>query len=119
MWTRFSAVAIAALLLPFLLTHCTTSWRQQGAEGHNNLVRFIYIDSGARSVCIAGSFNGWSGQSHCMRRNGNTWTIEISLPSGRHEYAFVVDGDTWQADPGVALSEESGFGSKNSILIVE
>jgi 1,4-alpha-glucan branching enzyme len=119
MRTRFPAAVIAALLLPILLAHCTPAWRQNGPEEPGNSVRFIYIAPGAGSVCVAGSFNGWSRQSHCMRRDGSTWTVSIPLPPGRYEYAFVLDGDTWQADPGAILSEESGFGRKNSILIVE
>jgi hypothetical protein len=31
----------------------------------------------------------------------------------------MVDGKTWREDPGAVLSEESGFGTRNSVLIVE
>lgn len=119
MRTRFIAALITALLLPMLLADCTPAWRQNGLEDHNPSVRFTLIAPGAGSVCVAGSFNGWSRQSHCMRREGGTWAVSVPLPPGRYEYAFVVDGDIWQADPGATLSEESGFGRKNSILIVE
>ncbi|HOI96293.1 MAG TPA: isoamylase early set domain-containing protein [Syntrophobacter fumaroxidans] len=119
MRNRFIPAVIAALLLPVFLAHCTPALVQNGPENQNIPVRFILIAPGAGSVCVAGSFNGWSRQSHCMRREGSTWAVSLRLPPGRYEYAFVLDGKTWQADPGATLSEESGFGRKNSILIVE
>jgi len=82
-------------------------------------VLFNYVDSQARKVCISGSFNQWSTQSHCMVRKGDTWALELFLPRGRYPYLFVVDDAVMKPDPGAILMEESGFGMKNSILIVE
>lgn len=82
-------------------------------------VRFIYHNAQAREVCLAGSFNQWSPGGHCMARTGETWALDVLLARGRHEYVFVIDGHTWQPDPGAVMSGETGFGTKNSILIVE
>ena len=82
-------------------------------------VAFTYRDDQAQKVCIAGSFNEWSPQSHCMKKDKNTWTLELSLPPGRYAYLFWVDDRISKPDPGAALTEESGFGTRNSILVVE
>jgi 1,4-alpha-glucan branching enzyme len=119
MWTRFLALAMATVVLTVLLSQCVQLKPQTGGEEGGIPVRFSYIDPAAASVCVAGSFNGWSGQSDCMRRDGGTWTVALMLSPGRYEYGFVVDGSSWQPDPEAILSEDSGFGRLNSILIVE
>ncbi|MGV8072996.1 MAG: glycogen-binding domain-containing protein [Syntrophobacteraceae bacterium] len=74
----------------------------------------------ARSVEVIGSFNGWQAEK-CEQQtvNGETrWTVTLLLPSGRYEYAFVVDGEKIVPDPGAGLQEEDGFGNQNAILFV-
>jgi 1,4-alpha-glucan branching enzyme len=39
----------------------------------------------------------------------------VSLEAGRHEYAFVVDGEKWSPDPfAPAITDE--FGTESSIV---
>ncbi|MBW1711137.1 MAG: isoamylase early set domain-containing protein [Deltaproteobacteria bacterium] len=71
------------------------------------------------TVCLSGDFNGWSDKSHCLKRQGENWEIRILLPPGRYRYAFVLDGERWVPDSRAALQEDDGFGTINSILIVE
>jgi hypothetical protein len=54
-----------------------------------------------------------------MNQDKNTWTLRLSLPPGRYPYLFLIDDRTSKLDPGAVLTEESGFGTKNSILVVE
>jgi hypothetical protein len=54
-----------------------------------------------------------------MNKDKNTWTLRLSLPPGRYPYLFLIDDRISKSDPGAALTEESGFGTKNSILVVE
>ena len=82
-------------------------------------VLFIYNDGRAKKVCVAGDFNQWSPQSHCMRRDENIWSLQVVLPPGRYQYLLVIDNNTWRTDPGVPFKEENGFGTENSVLIVE
>jgi hypothetical protein len=119
MRTRFLALAMGTVVLTVLLSQCVQLKPQTGGEEGGIPVRLVYVDAAAESVCVAGSFNGWSSQADCMRRDGGTWTVALRLPPGRYEYGFVVDGSSWQADPEAILSEDSGFGKLNSILIVE
>ncbi len=107
------------LLLCIALTCCASTAGRTDAVDQEAPVRFVYVDASASSVCVAGSFNGWSDRQHCMRRDGINWSITIKLARGRHEYALVVDGDEWRSDPGAPNQVDSGFGRLNSVLIVE
>jgi hypothetical protein len=109
-------VFTALLSLP---CNCTHLGRQPYSDKKEISVLFNYVDSQARKVCISGSFNQWSTQSHCMVRKGDAWALKLSLPRGRYAYLFVVDDTVMKPDPGAILEEKSGFGMKNSILIVE
>lgn len=82
-------------------------------------MRFTYVNPQAKEVSLAGSFNGWSPASHRMIQEGKSWTVEVPLQPGRYTYAFVVDGGGWQPDPDASLWEDSGFGARSSVLIVE
>lgn len=110
---------LALIGLLSLACNCTHFGRQPYYDKEGISVLFHYVDSQARKVCISGSFNQWSTQSHCMVRKGDAWSLQLSLPRGRYPYLFVVDDAVMKPDPGAILVEESGFGMKNSILIVE
>jgi hypothetical protein len=43
--------------------------------------------------------------------------VEVPLEPGRHEYAFVVDGERWLADP-AAPTTGGDFGTPNSVVTV-
>ena len=61
--------------------------------------RFIYHNPAARTVRLAGSFNGYDPYSHSMERDSNgVWTIEAQVLPGPHAYCFIVDGE-WIIDP--------------------
>ena len=45
------------------------------------------------------------------------WTTTLALPVGQHQYAFVVDGRRWIADP-AAPAVDDGFGRRNSVVAV-
>jgi hypothetical protein len=47
--------------------------------------------------------------------------VALPLHSGRHVYAFVVngvDGVQWLADPSAPLAPEDGLGAPNSVVLV-
>jgi len=110
-WTIF-------LLLVFLC-RCTPVSRELTQEKETLSVTFIYADSQAKKVCLAGSFNQWSARTLCMEKEKAVWRVNVPLPPGRYPYLFLVDDQTWRLDPGAPLTEDNGFGSKNSVLIVE
>jgi hypothetical protein len=80
-------------------------------------VRFVFVGK-ARSVALVGDFNRWGGQPTVLdRTTGGAWTASVPLSNGRHEYAFIVDGEQWVADP-LAPSSSDEFDTKSSIIMV-
>lgn len=79
-------------------------------------VRFVYYGQASR-VSVAGTFNGWSTEAAAMNQvRPGVWTVEIPVRSGRHEYAFVLDGARWVADPAAPQHVDDGFGQTNARL---
>ncbi len=109
----------AALVLSIILVppaHSTAG--PETGEGFL-VVEFYYFDSRAEKVSVVGSFNQWAPDAHVMEKDGDRWSLQIPLPPGRYEYAFLIDDRVWKADPASLVQEKSGFGASNSILVVE
>ncbi len=72
----------------------------------------------AKSVFVAGSFNGWNpARTPLTRKSDGRWVGDLTGITGRHEYLFVVDGQ-WVPDPNAPESVQNPFGGKNSVLVV-
>ena len=72
----------------------------------------------ARSVFVAGSFNGWDPQRTSLHKeSGGVWRTSLPLSPGRYEYRFIVDGQ-WQEDPDARESVPNPHGGRNSVLVV-
>lgn len=81
-------------------------------------VAFELIKPEAKTVFLAGSFNGWKpDQTPLERTRDGKWMREVRPKPGRHEYLFVVDG-SWQPDPLANESVENPFGGKNSVVTI-
>lgn len=83
-------------------------------------VEFMVTVAGAKSVAVAGSFNGWSPTAHPMRSVGpdGTWSVEIVLPAGEHKFMYVIDGRRWLTPPTADEFVDDGFGQVNGVKIV-
>ncbi len=80
---------------------------------------FTYVaDKDFHTVSVAGTFNGWNGTANPMSANGRTWSLALSLPKGRIQYKFVLDGKDWIQDPKATMSFDDGNGNVNSVLMV-
>lgn len=77
-----------------------------------------YFCPSATAIFVAGSFNNWSLTDALLKkdRNGN-WKIKLSLPPGRYEYRYIVDGE-WKDEQRSVPSVANQFGSWNSVLEV-
>ena len=82
-------------------------------------VRFVLHAPRARHVAVAGTFNQWDADAAPLVPAGaaGVWTTTLALPVGQHQYAFVVDGERWVADP-AAPAMDDGFGRRNSLIAV-
>lgn len=80
-------------------------------------VRFVLYAPEARTVAVAGTFNQWDATTTPLVRSdpAGVWSVTLVLPTGEHQYAFVVDGRRFLPDP-AAPAVDDGFGRKNSLL---
>src|SRR5688572_19571229 len=70
----------------------------------------------ARTVSVAGEFNGWAPDAWPMTRGeGGVFRREARLAPGVYRYKFVVDGE-WTHDPKNPRRDPDAFG--NSVLVV-
>jgi hypothetical protein len=113
-WLVGPALAAAAVLVLVLA-------RPQPPVPSANVVfvRFMLHAPGAKSVSVAGTFNQWDQNAAPLIPAGTdgVWTTTLALPVGQHQYAFVVDGRRWVADP-AAPAIDDGFGRRNSVVAV-
>jgi hypothetical protein len=83
------------------------------------LVRLVIMQPGAKTVQVAGDFNGWNPAKTSLEQiSDGAWAVTIPLKPGRYAYMFVVDGQRWVADPFAAEQKDDGFGSRNAVLDV-
>ncbi len=80
-------------------------------------VQFRLEAPGAASVELAGSFTNWSSAVRLAETAPGVWSTLVALEPGVHDYAFVIDGSTWVADP-IAPRVNDGFGGVNSRLFL-
>jgi hypothetical protein len=82
------------------------------------VVRFVLADAGARTVTLVGDFNAWAKQATPLRMaKPGIWSAQVALGPGRHEYAFVVDGKRWVADPAAERLADD-FDTPSSVVTV-
>jgi len=117
------AAGIAALAAISTLTVARRATRQAPSVAvlHDTvqLVRFVFADSSARTVSLVGDFNGWARERtplHATARAG-VWSVSVPLTPGRHEYAFIVNGERWVADP-LSPGNRDEFGTESSVLLL-
>jgi len=110
-WTLVPALAMAAALVVLLSRPASTP------AAATVTVRFVLFAPEAQQVALAGTFNQWDQAATPLVRTGapGVWSATLTLPAGQHQYAFVVDGARWVADPG-APAVDDGFGRRNSVL---
>jgi hypothetical protein len=114
-WTLALAAGLAAIL--FLPIGPSAA---PGAE--EGIAQFVGHFPGARTVEVVGSFNDWRRGALPLHDDDHDgiWHGAVVLPTGQHEYMFVVDGERWVADPLAGRYVDDGFGAgrQNALLIV-
>jgi hypothetical protein len=85
----------------------------------DTVVKFVFTAPRTTRVSLVGDFNDWDTNRTPLMYDGDVgvWTVTLPLSTGRHLYAFVVDG-SWTPDPRAPLAPDGGFGHANSVKIV-
>ena len=129
-------VSILYLAVALISTGCSLNFIKKRLSPPHRVeegILFQYDAPSARQVNLAGNFpdNEWlkyGNQLDVMRDDGKNgdrvagdgiWSIVKSLSSGRYEYKFVVDRNSWIEDPNALDTTDDGYGGKNSVLIVK
>ncbi len=127
-WSAGLAAAVLLLIISIPLAITTTQQTEpvddipvrqivdQGAE--RVMMRFVYVDSDAESVSVAGDFSDWEPISLSRQSiNGDVaWTGIIPLPRGEHRYMFIKNEEQWTTDPLANRFIDDGFGNKNAVI---
>ena len=84
-----------------------------------HVVRFVFVDPRAKSVELVGDFNEWTKGVTELKPSAapGVWEASVALPPGRHEYAFIINGSRWIADP-LASKSSDEFGTESSVIRV-
>jgi len=91
-----------------------------GVSQINDALIFVTLYPRAETVQLAGDFNDWQPEKSPMEKLENTgvWQTKLKLPTGKHRYRLVVDGQ-WQQDPYNEWTEPNPFGDLNSVVEVK
>jgi hypothetical protein len=108
------AVAAAGVLLA-MLVFIVPSILMRTTDPTSQLYVQFRLQTAAANVQLAGSFTNWEPTYQLHQVSPGVWTITVPLPQGVHDYAFVVNGQEWVADP-YAPGIDDGFGGTNSRL---
>ena len=84
-----------------------------------HVVRFVFVDPRASTVEIVGDFNAWTKGVTKLERTAapGVWSASVALPTGRQEYAFIINGTRWIADP-LAPTTSDEFGTESAVIHV-
>ncbi|MEW6674280.1 MAG: glycogen-binding domain-containing protein [Thermodesulfobacteriota bacterium] len=108
------STALAAALVALMIVAVTS---QEATLLTKN--RFVIYLPNVNQVEIAGSFTSW--KRIPMQRAGDSgyWEVQLTLPAGEHQFAYIVDGRQRLIDPTIRTREKDDFGGYNSILYVD
>lgn len=81
-------------------------------------VTFVFTaDPNAKQAFIAGDFNNWDPAADRMTKRKGAFVKKLELPTGAHQYKFVVDGE-WRIDPSAPMQKPDEAGILNSVVQV-
>ena len=126
---RLSPLGTLALAASFaaLVVLATLQWSRTGNQTAiapqpiTQTIQFVLVAPKASTVSLVGDFNDWDpSTTRLLSGAGGVWSITVPLRPGRYQYAFLIDGNRWVADPAAppAVGADD-FGSPNSVLTVE
>ncbi len=82
-------------------------------------VRFRVYLPHASTVELVGDFTAWRDQRIQMQRhNPGWWEVTAEVPTGEHQFCYLVDGAIWLADYAAHGVKLNGYGGWTSRLCV-
>ncbi|HSJ05918.1 MAG TPA: glycogen-binding domain-containing protein [Longimicrobiales bacterium] len=114
-WGLGAAALVAGILLATGSGSTNLERGPELAQAPPVYVQFRIEAVGAGNVSLAGSFSEWEPRHEMVETQPGVWTLIIPLEPGVHDYAFLVDGERWMADPAAPMIDD-GFGGTNSRL---
>jgi hypothetical protein len=92
--------------------------RDAGTALHQ--VQLVFRATSAHRVSVVGDFTGWDPTGTQMTRDpvSGLWSATLSLPAGRHVYAFLIDDTLLVRDPRAQAAPDADFGRPGSVLLV-
>ena len=83
-------------------------------------IQFTLSAPGAKSVAIAGNFNGWSATTNPMQATGSdgTWSTTVMFLPGEYRFMYIINGKEWKTPPLADDFIDDGFGQNNGVLVV-
>lgn len=86
-----------------------------GSKSSQKII-FEYYAPQAKKVELAGTFNDWNSSKTPLKKDKEgKWKVSLTLPPGRYEYRYFVDG-VWQNDQRPVECVPNPFGTWNCVL---
>ena len=83
--------------------------------GENGAARIEIVASRATRVELRADFTDWSPVE--LTRTGDTWRLDMAVPSGLHRVAIRIDGGEWIAPPNLPHADD-GLGGTVGLITV-
>ena len=110
-----AAAIVVLLLVPYMRQPASSVPQLASAAADSHVFVQFHVEAEAMRVQLAGSFTNWEPRYDLRQSAPGVWTITVPLTQGVHDYAFVVDGQQWVADPHEPQIGD-GFGGTNNRL---
>lgn len=123
MLSPLGALALAAGFAAVVAASTLAIANERAARpfSEHQLVQFAIAAPQAKAVALVGDFNAWNASTIPMTKGAvdGLWMATVPLAAGSYQYAFVLDGATWTADPASALTLEDEFGTPSSLIRIQ
>lgn len=117
-----AVIALAVAGITFAVEHGIREVTSADAlsSDHPQLVQFVMVDSSASTVALVGDFNDWDPEATSLAAEGanGVWAVTVPLAPGRHQFAYLVDGEKWMTDRNAPTTRVDDFGKPNSVILV-
>ena len=80
-------------------------------------IEYPYSDD-ISEISVVGSFNKWNPSNYKMMRKNDSFSVDIMLPEGNHEFKFLLNNKDYACLENKYSTVPDGLGGKNNSLII-